>query len=323
MSGFNDSNVPPGEDSQEGFDLEPEANEEELLDEQEIIKVLHASPETELLNDVTQHYLSEIGSKPLFTKEEEYEWACRAQNGEFEARQKMIEHNLRLVVNIAKRYVNRGMPLLDLIEEGNLGLIHAIEKFAPERGFRFSTYATWWIRQQIERSLMSQTRTIRLPVHIVKQINQILRALRYLERADGNEVSIEQIATLIERPAEEIRKILSLNEHTASLDAPLEIDDGFTFSETLADDDASPPENILHKNKVEEMVRQWITQLSEKHRKVLEYRYGLNGTDIRTLEEVAAELQLTRERIRQIQVEALKQLHNLIKREGITQDSLF
>lgn len=313
----------PKVDAQEDFDPELETDAETFLDEQEVTKVLNASPETELLNDVTQHYLSDIGSKPLFTKEEEYEWACRAQNGEFEARQKMIEHNLRLVVNIAKRYVNRGLPLLDLIEEGNLGLIHAIEKFDPGRGFRFSTYATWWIRQQIERSIMSQTRTIRLPVHIVKQINQILRALRHLERADGKEVSIEQIAALIERPAEEVRKTLSLNEHIASLDAPLEIDEGFTFSETLADDEATPPENILHKNKVEEMVREWISQLSEKHRTVLEYRYGLNGIDIRTLEEVAVELELTRERIRQIQVEALKQLHSLIKREGISKDNLF
>lgn len=279
-------------------------------------------PEVELLNDVTQHYLNEIGAKPLFTPEEEFEWACRARSGEFIARQKMIEHNLRLVVNIAKHYLNRGIPLLDLIEEGNLGLIHAIEKFDPQRGFRFSTYATWWIRQSIERAIMNQSRTIRLPVHVVKEINVILRALRHLELANGKETSVEQIAHLIGKPVEDVRRALTLNEHIASLDAPLEIDPNHTIADAIADDNSVDPEGLLQANEVGHLVGNWVDQLPEKQRRVLERRYGLGGADISTLEEVAAELSLTRERVRQIQIEALDQLRRVIKRGGVTRDNL-
>ena len=279
-------------------------------------------PEVELLNDVTQHYLNEIGAKPLFTPEEEFEWACRARSGEFIARQKMIEHNLRLVVNIAKHYLNRGIPLLDLIEEGNLGLIHAIEKFDPQRGFRFSTYATWWIRQSIERAIMNQSRTIRLPVHVVKEINVILRALRHLELANGKETSVEQIAHLIGKPVDDVRRALTLNEHIASLDAPLEIDPNHTIADAIADDNSVDPEGLLQANEVGHLVGNWVDQLPEKQRRVLERRYGLGGADISTLEEVAAELSLTRERVRQIQIEALDQLRRVIKRGGVTRDNL-
>ena len=279
-------------------------------------------PEVELLNDVTQHYLNEIGAKPLFTPEQEFEWACRARSGEFIARQKMIEHNLRLVVNIAKHYLNRGIPLLDLIEEGNLGLIHAIEKFDPQRGFRFSTYATWWIRQSIERAIMNQSRTIRLPVHVVKEINVILRALRHLELANGKETSVEQIAHLIGKPIDDVRRALTLNEHIASLDAPLEIDPNHTIADAIADDNSVDPEGLLQANEVGHLVGNWVDQLPEKQRRVLERRYGLGGADISTLEEVAAELSLTRERVRQIQIEALDQLRRVIKRGGVTRDNL-
>ena len=178
------------------------------------------APEIELLEDVTQLYLNEIGAKPLLTPEQELATTRRVRQGDFAARQKMIEHNLRLVVNIAKHYLNRGIPLLDLIEEGNLGLIHALEKFDPERGFRFSTYATWWIRQSIERAIMNQSRTIRLPVHVVKEINVVLRAIRHLEAAEARETSIDRIAALIDRSVDDVRRVLSLNEHIASLDAP-------------------------------------------------------------------------------------------------------
>lgn len=281
-----------------------------------------AAAEVELLNDVTQLYLNEIGAKPLFTPAEEASWARRARAGEFAARQKMIEHNLRLVVNIAKHYLNRGIPLLDLIEEGNLGLIHALEKFDPERGFRFSTYATWWIRQSVERAIMNQSRTIRLPVHVVKEINVVLRAVRHLESANGREISIEQIAHLIDRPIRDVRRVLALNEHIASLDAPLEIDPNHTIADAIADDNALDPEELLQSNEIGDLLGQWVAQLSDKQRQVIERRYGLGNTDMCTLEEIAVDLRLTRERVRQIQIEALDQLRRIIKRGGVTRDNL-
>ncbi len=301
--------------------LEQDASDEAFLSEPEE-EVAAPTPEVELLNDVTQHYLNEIGAKPLFSPQEEYDWACRAQRGEFEARQKMIEHNLRLVVNIAKHYLNRGIPLLDLIEEGNLGLIHAIEKFDPARGFRFSTYATWWIRQSIERAIMNQSRTIRLPVHVVKEINMILRAVRHLEAANGRDIRLEQIAHLIDRPVADVRRAMALNEHIASLDAPLEIDPNHTVADAIPDDNSQDPESLLQSREVGHLVSQWVEQLPEKQRRVLERRYGLGGADISTLEEIAADLELTRERVRQIQIEALDQLRRVIKRGGVTQDNL-
>jgi len=315
MTGVPDPDFAEEELSEEG------ASDELFLSEPEE-DTTAATPEVELLNDVTQHYLNEIGAKPLFTPKEEYDWACRAQLGEFEARQKMIEHNLRLVVNIAKHYLNRGIPLLDLIEEGNLGLIHAIEKFDPQRGFRFSTYATWWIRQSIERSIMNQSRTIRLPVHVVKEINVILRAVRHLETANGREIHLEQIAHLIDRPVADVRRAMALNEHIASLDAPLEIDPNHSIADAIADENALDPESMLQSNEVGALVSQWVEQLTDKQRRVLERRYGLGGADISTLEEIAADLELTRERVRQIQIEALDQLRRVIKRGGVSKDNL-
>ena len=314
--------VDPADDDFDGEATPPEeSSEEPFLSEREE-EAAAPTPEVELLNDVTQHYLNEIGAKPLFTPKEEYDWACRARSGEFAARQKMIEHNLRLVVNIAKHYLNRGIPLLDLIEEGNLGLIHAIEKFDPERGFRFSTYATWWIRQSIERSIMNQSRTIRLPVHVVKDINLVLRSFRHLELANGKDIHLEQIAHLVDRSVEEVRRALTLNEHITSLDAPLDIDPNHSIADAIADENAVDPENLLQSNEIGELVGRWVGQLPEKQRRVLERRYGLGGVEISTLEEVAADLNLTRERVRQIQIEALDQLRRVIKRGGVTRDSL-
>ena len=320
MAGESDSEVGFADDEMPE-DAAEATSEDAFLNEAEE-EPAPVQPEFELLNDVTQHYLNEIGAKPLFTPEQEFEWACRARSGEFIARQKMIEHNLRLVVNIAKHYLNRGIPLLDLIEEGNLGLIHAIEKFDPQRGFRFSTYATWWIRQSIERAIMNQSRTIRLPVHVVKEINVILRALRHLELANGKETSVEQIAHLIGKPIDDVRRALTLNEHIASLDAPLEIDPNHTIADAIADDNSIDPEGLLQANEVGDLVGNWVDQLPEKQRRVLERRYGLGGADISTLEEVAAELSLTRERVRQIQIEALDQLRRVIKHGGVTRDNL-
>jgi len=281
-----------------------------------------AQPEFELLEDVTQLYLNEIGAKPLLTPEQELATARLVRAGDFAARQKMIEHNLRLVVNIAKHYLNRGIPLLDLIEEGNLGLIHALEKFDPERGFRFSTYATWWIRQSIERGIMNQARTIRLPVHVVKEINMVLRAMRHLESADRRDSTVERVALLLDRPVADIRRILSLNEHIASLDAPLEIDPNHTMAELIADDTEGDPESLLQSSEIDHLVEDWLAELSERQRLVIERRYGLNGADIATLDVIANELCLTRERVRQIQMEGLDRLRKIIKRGNISRDSL-
>jgi RNA polymerase nonessential primary-like sigma factor len=304
-----------GEELDEVFDGQPD--EAALLPEPESV-----APEIELLEDVTQLYLTEIGAKPLFTPEEELATARLVCAGDFAARQRMIEHNLRLVVNIAKHYLNRGIPLLDLIEEGNLGLIHALEKFDPERGFRFSTYATWWIRQNIERGIMNQSRTIRLPVHIVKEINVVLRAMRHLESADKRDSTVERIAALIDRPVDDVRRILSLNEHIASLDAPLEIDPNHTMAEVIADDGGSDPESLLQSSEIGGLVDDWLDQLTERQRSVIERRYGLNGADVATLDVIAGDLGLTRERVRQIQMEGLDRLRKIVKRGNISRDSL-
>jgi RNA polymerase nonessential primary-like sigma factor len=306
--------APDDSADEEDFDGPPDPA---LLPDVELVP-----PELELLEDVTQLYLNEIGAKPLLTPEQEVATARRVCAGDFAARQKMIEHNLRLVVNIAKHYLNRGIPLLDLIEEGNLGLIHALEKFDPERGFRFSTYATWWIRQSIERGIMNQSRTIRLPVHVVKEINLVLRAIRHLESADRRDSTVERVALLLDRTVDDVRRILSLNEHIASLDAPLEIDPNHTIGELIADDGGGDPESLLQSSEIGSLLDDWLGELSERQRSVIERRYGLNGADVATLDLIASDLGLTRERVRQIQMEGLDRLRKIIKRGNISRDSL-
>lgn len=278
--------------------------------------------ESDFFSDVTQLYLNEIGANPLLTADEEVRLARLVRQGDFDARQTMIERNLRLVVNIAKHYLNRGIPLLDLVEEGNLGLMHALEKFDPERGFRFSTYATWWIRQNIERAIMNQSRTIRLPVHVVKELNQVLRAQRSIEAASNGESSLDEIARRLDKSVEEVRVILALSEHTASLDAPLDIDPSLSIGESLADDHADTPDLQIHSSEVETLVRQWIKMLNDKQRLVIRHRYGIDECELLTLEELALRLELTRERVRQIQLEALGQLRRILKRYGISRDAL-
>jgi RNA polymerase nonessential primary-like sigma factor len=274
-------------------------------------------------HDVTQLYLNEIGRESLLTPDEERELADRVRKGDFKARQSMIEHNLRLVVNIAKHYINRGLTLLDLIEEGNLGLMHALDKFEPERGFRFSTYATWWIRQNIERAIMNQSRTIRLPVHVIKELNIYLRALRHLETHGMPEAGPDDIAALTGRPVEEVRRVMQLNDRMASLDAPLDIDPSLSIGEAIADENSEMPEEMLQAFEVEQYVHEWLNELSEKHRWVIERRFGLNDQEIATLEELAEHLGVTRERVRQIQLEGLQILRRILRRKGIAKDGLF
>lgn len=283
------------------------------------------NPATEFLNDVTQLYLNEIGASSLLKADEELALARKNRAGDFPSRQRMIECNLRLVVSIAKRYLNRGLPLDDLIEEGNLGLIHALEKFDPERGFRFSTYATWWIRQNIERAIMNQSRTIRLPVHVIKELNHVLRTLRHLEtsgNAGSHGAHLEEVARILDKPVEEVRHILSLNERAASLDTPLDIDSDLSVGDAIADEDAEDPELHLEHAEMELRVANWVNQLSERQRSVVERRYGLNGHDVTTLEALAEELGLTRERVRQIQLEAIAHLRRQMAREGVGKDAL-
>ena len=277
---------------------------------------------TDILSDVTQLYFNDIGQNALLTVEEEVRYARLVKQGDFLSRQKMIEHNLRLVVSIAKHYTGRGLQLLDLIEEGNLGLIHALEKFDPERGFRFSTYATWWIRQSIERAIMYQSRTIRLPVHVIKELNTVLRAMRHLETHSECDPSPDDVAHLVDLRVEDVRRLLSLNERMTSLDAPLEIDPMLSVGESIADENTPQPDIRLENAEIETYVREWLGQLNERQRSVIERRYGLNGSEINTLEQLAQSLNLTRERVRQIQIEALASLRKILRRSGMSRETL-
>jgi RNA polymerase nonessential primary-like sigma factor len=302
--------------------LEDEPQEEESAPQAEeaVAEVDHFT--TDVLSDVTQIYLNEIGQNALLSAQDELRYARLTKQGDFEARQKMIKHNLRLVVKIAKHYAYRGMALLDLIEEGNLGLIHALEKFDPERGFRFSTYATWWIRQNIERAIMNQSRTIRLPVHVIKELNIVLRALRHLETHCEKEPTTEDVAYLLGLPVEEVRRVLAYNERTASLDAPLDIDPMLSVGESIPDEHNLTPDLKCEHTELEVYVQEWLNQLNDKQRRVIEHRYGLNGYDICTLEQLAEYMSLTRERVRQIQIEALHSLRKILKRKGVSKDIL-
>ncbi len=273
--------------------------------------------------DATQLYLNEIGFSPLLTPEEEVHFARMARRGEEAGRKRMIESNLRLVVKISRRYVNRGLTLLDLIEEGNLGLIRAVEKFDPERGFRFSTYATWWIRQTIERAIMNQTRTIRLPIHVVKELNVYLRAARELTQKLDHEPSAEEIATLLDKPVGEVKRMLGLNERVASVDVTLGPDSDKTLLDTLTDERPSDPCELLQDEDLSQSIDQWLSDLSEKQREVVIRRFGLRGHESSTLEEVGREIGLTRERVRQIQVEALKRLREILEGNGLSSEALF
>ncbi|MBS0446931.1 MAG: RNA polymerase sigma factor RpoS [Proteobacteria bacterium] len=285
------------------------------------------------IGNTLQTYLREIRRAPLLTPQQEYETATRARQGDFAARQTMIEHNLRLVVSIAKNYLGRGLPMTDLIEEGNLGLMHSIGKFEPERGFRFSTYASWWIRQNIERSIMHQARLVRLPVHVVRELNQVLKARRALEAASAGSpagdkpVRVEDVAAAVGRPVQEVSELLKFAEQPTSLDAPLERHVGENGSESMldsvADDGASDPASLMLTNEVETLLHHGLDELNEREREVVAGRFGLGDREPETLEVLAERLGLTRERIRQIQQEALLKLKRRMLRRGVDRDSIF
>jgi len=272
--------------------------------------------------DATRLYLNEIGFSPLLTAEEEVYYSRKLLKGCEASRKKMIESNLRLVVKISRRYLNRGLALLDLIEEGNLGLIRAVEKFDPERGFRFSTYATWWIRQTIERGIMNQTRTIRLPIHVVKEINIYLRAARHLAQTLDHEPSPEEIAEMVDRPIKDVKRMLGLNERTASVDSPLGQDSDSSLLDAIPDESNIDPVMLLQDDDVKHNIENWLSQLTEKQCEVVARRFGLHGYDVSTLEEVGNNIGVTRERVRQIQIEALRKLREILEQEGFSIDAL-
>ncbi len=287
-----------------------------------------AGPGEELSGDALRRYLGAIASRPLLTADQEYAYATLARQGDFDARQRMIEHNLRLVVAIARNFVNRGLTFLDLIEEGNLGLIHALDRFEPERGFRFSTYATWWIRQAIDRALATQARAVRLPTHVMRELNQVQRARQRLEsgwRAAGlpRSASADDIARLLGKTAHEVSDLMMLSEAPASLDSPVGEEGETALVQLLADHAAAAPEWHVAQHELQLLVEHWLEDLSAKQRLVIERRYGLNGQDPATLDDLARELRLTRERVRQIQQEALARLQRALKSRGVGRDVLY
>ena len=316
---------PAGEQLAEDDASEPALAEEaeEAEEPGADVKAEAAPAATEAQLDATRLYLSEIGYSPLLTAEEEVYFGRLALRGDESARRRMIESNLRLVVKIARKYLNRGLPLLDLIEEGNLGLIHAVEKFDPERGFRFSTYATWWIRQTIERAIMNQTRTIRLPIHVIKELNLYLRAARKLAHALDRDATAEEIAAEMQTSPEEVKRLLGLNERVTSVDTPISRDGERLLLDAIPDENNTDPSRLLQDADMQTIIEKWLSRLNDKQRQVVEQRFGLNGQEKGTLEDVGNAIGVTRERVRQIQMDALKRLRQILEAEGLSEDSLF
>lgn len=271
-------------------------------------------------DDPTQLYLDEIGLSPLLTADEEKALSRRARDGDEAARQRMIESNLRLVVSIARRYLQRGLPLLDLIEEGNLGLMHATEKFDPELGFRFSTYATWWIRQSIERAIMNQSRTVRLPVHVIKDINLCLRASTRIHNEHGQAPGCREIADFLGRDMAEVERLMVLHERSV-LRPQRRNTEGADAVERLPAAAGLEPAQALQRDLVRGIVDHWVCELGDRQRAVIERRFGLHGHQRASLRQIGAEIGVTRERVRQIQVEALRNLRDMMERHGAGSDA--
>ncbi|MEM6638893.1 MAG: sigma-70 family RNA polymerase sigma factor [Pseudomonadota bacterium] len=268
--------------------------------------------------NATRAYLRDIGRSPLLSADEEKSVARKLRGGCHASRQRLIRSNLRLVVKIARRYQNRGLPLLDLIEEGNLGLMHAVGKFDPERGFRFSTYSTWWIRQAIERALMNQSREVRLPVHVVKDINACLRARHELSQRLERAVTTDDIARHMDRPLEKVAHLMALDARNAVSTSASASDDGpRALLDTLPDVHGLTPDSVAHEASVHGGMRRWFGVLDSSEQQVLKHRFGLDGANATTLEKTGRHMGLTRERVRQIQLRAIDKLRARVQAEGL------
>lgn len=270
-------------------------------------------------HDPTAMYLHDVGYKTLLTAEQEYQLALLVEQGNEEAKRIMIESNLRLVVKIAKGYFNRGVPFMDLIEEGNLGLIHAVDKFEPNKGFRFSTYATWWIRQNIERAIMCHSRNVRIPVHVKKEMNVYLKAAARLSQELDHEPTYEEIAKRVGKTKEQVRRVLDLNIAESSLDKSLGGDaEASSLMAVVPDEKSENPCDITLHDDLKDRMGQWLTCLDKIEQKVVTLRYGLDeSVGLLTLQEVGDKMHMTRERVRQVQMTALKKLHRLVGQDGI------
>lgn len=285
----------------------------------EIIETIEPKIDNDFV-DVTQMYLAEIGFESLLTHADEIKLSKAAQRGDIKARDQMINGNLRLVVKIARTYLHRGLLLSDLIEEGNIGLMRAVEKYNPDLGYRFSTYATWWIRQAIERAIMNQSRTVRLPIHMLKRISKCLNMMQKLARDDHNP-TITEVAIALNESAEEVSRLLQYTENTISMDTPL-TEFNHPLQDALPDTIEINPELVFQKESFHEHVIDWLDNLPQQYRDVVVRRFGLLGREPETLEEIGDNLHITRERVRQIQLDALKRLKQMIRDEGLDEDQL-
>lgn len=267
--------------------------------------------------DAIKYYLKEIRKTPLLNFEQEQELAKRIAQGDQDARARMIEANLRLVVAIGKKYINRGLQFSDIIEEGNLGLIRAVEKFQHERGFKFSTYASWWIKQSIERAIVNQTRTIRLPVHIAEIVNSYMRATRQLTQSLGRDPQIEEIAKKMGKTVEKVRSISQVVRETYSLDMLIGDQEEDTLKDILQDTNALSPASLSDDKRRREHIDEWLAKLTISERKVVEMRFGLVDGEPQTLDSIGKEFHITRERVRQIETQALKKLRDIMRKKKI------